>query len=234
MRMKTLVQHGFSWVIPAHCLICLTPVRLGTGTCADCHGFMHQPTNSCRVCAVQLAPAPVSASVCGRCHRHPPHFDAVNFAFRYRQPLIKRLHEIKFGGKFEYLESAGQSLARASEQVMPRPDLIVPLPLHPQRLRKRSFDQAVEIARVVSRRLAIPLARDGLRRIRETRPQTTLRPAEREKNTRAAFHCPRPLDANRIALIDDVLTTGATCNAAALSLKRAGVAKVSVWVLARA
>jgi len=180
----------------------------------------------------------VVSSICGQCQRRPPAFDRVVPAYLYRPPLTKRIQDIKFAKKFEYLEAAGFALTREIQRHDLHADMLIPIPLHRQRLKQRGFDQTLEIARVVSRELKIPLNQHGLRRLRPTLAQTTLAPADRARNVRGAFECQRSLAdkiaAQNVALIDDVLTTGATCNEAALSLKHAGAGQVSVWVLARA
>jgi ComF family protein len=120
-----------------------------------------------------------------------------------------------------------------------RPDALIPLPLHSRRLRARGYDQALELARPLSRTLEIPLRADVLHRVRDTAPQSRLDAVARRKNLRGAFaanvgaiaHASTPL--RHVALIDDVMTTGATLHAAADALRRAGIARVDAWVCAR-
>ena len=115
-----------------------------------------------------------------------------------------------------------------------RPQALVPVPLHTGRLRERGYDQALELTRPLARRLGLPLRDDLLRRARATAAQSTLDAGQRRRNLRGAFavrgHCALPA---HVALVDDVMTTGATAHAAASALLRAGVARVDVWVCAR-
>ena len=108
------------------------------------------------------------------------------------------------------------------------------LPLHPRRLRERGFNQAGEIARTLSKHLRLPWQSDALLRIRDTAPQTDLPVAERGRNVKDAFVCMADLSGKTIAVIDDVMTTGATLNETAAALKNAGAARVENWVVARA
>jgi ComF family protein len=113
------------------------------------------------------------------------------------------------------------------------PDLILPLPLSPQRLAERGFNQAQEIARLIARETLLPLCTTLLIRERHTHPQSLLPWKERARNVRDAFHCSTDLAGAKIALVDDVLTTGSTLHEAARALKRQGAAEVTGWVVAR-
>ena len=113
------------------------------------------------------------------------------------------------------------------------PDVIIPMPLHPQRLAERGFNQAVEIARFVSRRLGIKMDMTSCSSIKLAPPQVSLPLKQRVKNMRGAFACNQRLDSLHIALIDDVMTTGASLHALAKTIKSAGADKVECWVIAR-
>jgi len=139
--------------------------------------------------------------------------------------------------KFHQDLAAGRLLARLLADACadsPRPDAVVPVPLHHARLRARGYDQALELARIVSRSLRLPLRTDLLLRARATRPQSELDAAARQANLRGAFAVrPRAVPPAHVALVDDVMTTGATLHAAAAALREAGVARVDAWVCAR-
>jgi ComF family protein len=116
---------------------------------------------------------------------------------------------------------------------MPRPDLVTAVPLGPQRLAERGFNQSLEIARVAAGVLEVPLALEVCRRIRDTAPQASLAFGDRAKNVRRAFVCDADLRGKRVALVDDVLTTGSSLNECARALKKGGAAQVIGWVAAR-
>lgn len=116
----------------------------------------------------------------------------------------------------------------------PAPAVLIPIPLHAARLRRRGYDQALELARPLARQLGLPLVIDVLRRGRETAPQSRLDAAQRRRNLRGAFQVDRSTALPpHVVLVDDVMTTGATLHAAAVALRRAGVARVDAWVCAR-
>jgi ComF family protein len=127
-----------------------------------------------------------------------------------------------------------RTLGEALAQAVPRDaDAIVPMPLARGRLAERGFNQALEIARVVAARTSIPLLSLACRKVVDTPPQATLPWKERARNVRRAFVCDADLSGKRIAVVDDVLTTGATLNELARVLRRAGAVSVAGWVVAR-
>ena len=215
-------------LLPQDCLLCgIRSVR--QQPCPDCRQdlpFHHG--DACPVCGI---PSP-QAEICGNCLKHPPHFDATCAAFIYAFPLDALLRALKYQGRLAIAELAGTLLAQRVAS-RPRPDLVIPMPLHPQRLRERGFNQASEIARVVARRIAVPLAMDAVLRIRATEPQAGLPLERRGKNIRKAFACTQDLTQKRIAIVDDVMTSGASLNELARTLKAAGAAHVECWVTAR-
>jgi ComF family protein len=141
---------------------------------------------------------------------------------------------LKFHRRLEAAPLLGALLAGAvMRSGEPLPELIVPVPMSHARLRQRGYNQALELARPVSRQLGIPLDWQSCRRARHTPAQTSLKARERRKNMRGAFVVQRGLPSH-VAILDDVITTGATATELALALKRSGVARVEVWACARA
>lgn len=223
---------------PPRCLLCREPGAEGRDLCGACAARLPWNRAACPRCALPLAAAgPLAgtqAPVCGECLRRAPPLDAVSATFIYGFPLDRLLPRLKFHGDL----ASGRLLAAAmaaSCARMPRPDALLPLPLARARLRRRGYDQALELARPLARRLSIPLLDRALVRRRDTAPQSTLDAAARRRNLRGAFAVPAgtTLPAH-VALVDDVMTTGATLHAAARALRRAGVARVDAWVCARA
>lgn len=196
--------------------------------CSGCTADLPRLETACPQCA---SPQPRTA-VCGACLRSPPAFDATLALWRYAFPLDSLIQSLKYGSRLALADLFGQHLAQ--RLAAPDVDLIVPLPLHEHRLRRRGFNQAMEIARRAVARLNIPLRHDLLLRLRDTPPQTELAHNARLVNMRSAFGCLTRIDGLRVAVVDDVMTTGATLAAAAIALKRAGAARVENWVVARA
>lgn len=222
---------GLLWrLLPPTCLLCGDRGQPGLDLCAGCHGDLPVPDAACERCGRRL---PRNA-VCGACQRRPPPFDAVLSGFEYAMPVDWLVHRFKFGGRLECGRVLSECLARELvARGAGRPDALVPVPLHRRRLRERGFDQAMEIARLLSVRLDVPLDDHRLVRSRATEQQSTLDARQRRRNLRGAF---RVAGKNRknVAVVDDVLTTGSTAAECARVLKRAGCRRVSVWVLARA
>jgi ComF family protein len=152
--------------------------------------------------------------------------------FVYGFPVERLLLRFKFHQDL----AAGRLLSELlieRVQALPYPQAIVPVPLHRQRLRKRGYDQALELAKRVACATEVPLHAGALCRIRDTAPQSELGAKARYRNLRNAFTVKGQLPAH-VALLDDVMTTGATLYAAAAALRRAGVQRVDAWVCARA
>jgi len=174
----------------------------------------------------------VEARVCGACLAHPLAFDRTLAAVNYAFPIDALLHSLKYRTNLA-LAPVLADLLLAQIDGAALPDFIVPMPLHPVRLRERGFNQAIEIARRISKKTGVPLLPALCRRVRDTTSQTGLPWKEREKNIRDAFDCEGKLNGKRIALVDDVMTTGATLNELARVLRKCGAVHISAWVVAR-
>ncbi len=213
-------------VLTAHCLLCENPAP-ARGVCDACWIELPWLTGpGCQRCAHPL-PTP---GICGRCLAEPPHFDHVFAATRYRFPVDGVIQSCKYGGRLSTIRALTAMLIRCKP---PQTELIVPMPLSPQRLRERGFNQALELARAVASSIHAPVDAALCVKTRETLPQTRLPWKERRKNIRGAFVVLGDVTGRHVAVIDDVLTTGATLNELARNLKHAGAASVTGWVVAR-
>lgn len=213
-------------LVPQSCLLCGAPSGVAQ-LCAGCEADLPWlPRNRCAVCALPLP----SGTVCGPCLRRPPRFDRVTAVFAYRFPVDALIQAFKYGGRLPLARVLGEALARTVARDV---EAIVPMPLAPGRLAERGFNQALEIARAVARRTGLPLLPFACRKLVETPPQAALPWKERAKNVRRAFACDANLTGRRIAVVDDVLTTGATLNELARVLRKAGAREISGWVVAR-
>jgi ComF family protein len=194
--------------------------------CAACAAELPALAESCPRCAL---PSP-AAAVCGSCLNRPPRFDATLALWRYEFPCDQLVQALKYRARLALAGFFARSLA---SRPLPEVDLIVPMPLHPKRLAERGFNQALEIARGLARRLDRPIEPRGVRRVKHTLPQTELPYEERAKNVRGAFLCDLDLSGKSVAVVDDVMTTGATLDELARTLKRAGATRVENFVIAR-
>ena len=167
--------------------------------------------------------------MCGSCLASPPHFDGTRALWLYEFPCDRLVQALKYRAWLALAPFFGGKLASLP---LPAVDLVVPMPLHPDRLAQRGFNQAVEIARSLAKRVRV--AKRGARRIKNTTAQTGLPYGERAKNVRGAFDCDLDLTGQSIAVVDDVMTTGATLNELARVLKRAGASRIENLIVARA
>jgi ComF family protein len=159
--------------------------------------------------------------------------DAVVAPYCYSPPLYRQLHALKFVGARALGRALGLLLATELDKRRTDADLLVPVPLHRDRLIDRGYNQAGEIARTVSAELGIPLRTSGVVRIKATTPQSTLRSGLRTLNTAQAFGVGGDFGGRQVAIIDDVITTAATVNSLAGKLREAGAAGVFGWAVAR-
>ena len=184
-----------------------------------------------------LCMAAARALLCERCERALPVADpaapGVLAAFEYGFPLDRLVQRFKFAGDLAVGRFLGERLAARAARA-PRPDLLVAPPLAAARLRSRGFNQSVELARHVGRRLGVPLRADALVKLRDTAPQQGLGRRARRRNLRGAFRCRADVAGLRVAIVDDVYTTGATAGEIARVLRRAGAREVVAWTVARA
>jgi len=194
--------------------------------CAACAAELPALAEHCPQCAI---PSPFG-TVCGSCLNQPPHFDGTLALWRYEFPCDRLVQALKYRARLALAGFFARSLA---SRPMPEVDLVVPMPLHPKRLAERGFNQALEIARGLERHLGRPIEPRGVLRLKDTLPQTQLPYEERAKNVRGAFLCKLDLSGASVAVVDDVMTTGATLNELARALKRAGATRVENFVIAR-
>lgn len=221
---------GRRW-LPSRCLVCAEAGQPGRDLCRACEAALPWNRSACPGCGL---PVPAPAALCGACLQRAPAFDAVRASFVYAEPLDRLLPRFKFHHDL----AAGGLLSGLMAQALHRdppadwPDALVPVPLHRARLRRRGYDQALELARPLARSCGLPLRCDLLQRVHATQAQSELDAAARRRNLRRAFDVRGVVPAH-VALVDDVMTTGATLEAAARRLRQAGARRVDAWVCAR-
>lgn len=218
-------------LFPSSCVLCRGHAADGLDLCPGCLRDLPRPAHACRRCALPLPPH--SHPLCGRCQSRPPPLDACIALFHYEFPVDHLIHRLKFCNDLAIGRTLGLLLARRIQAPGPAAvERIVPVPLHRRRLAQRGFNQALELARPLAA-LGPPVDPGCCRKIRATEAQSGLSARQRRRNLRGAFEVIRPVRGQRIALVDDVLTTGSTLNALAAQLKQAGAARVEAWVVAR-
>jgi ComF family protein len=213
--------------LPQACALCAAPSGEAL-LCDACARDMPRLDCACPRCAL---PSP-DGRECGACLAKPPPFAATIAAWRYAFPADRLLQSFKYGGRLALAEPLAVALeAAVRARGTPLPERVIALPLSSRRQRERGFNHAHEIARRLAAALHLPLAH-GFRRTLDAPPQAGLTLRERARNVRNAFASP-PLDGASVAIVDDVMTTGATLRAAALAASAAGAVRIEAWVVAR-
>jgi ComF family protein len=221
-------------IYPPTCLLCGAAGSDGLDLCAGCREELPANSNPCRCCAQPLPPAAPVGSLCGACLRKTPPFERCLAPLLYQYPVGELVSGLKFHQKLSHGRVMAELLlAYIEQEVDEPPQLLIPVPLHETRLRERGYNQALELARPISRSLGIPLDFESCHRIRPTEPQSALQLKERYKNVRGAFEIKAKIPARHVALVDDVVTTGNTVAELSRLLKRHGVKRVDVWAVAR-
>lgn len=231
---------------PIACVVCGLEAANDYSLCWDCESGLPEMTECCRRCGIELYGRLSIDSVCGECLRSPPGFNFCRGIFPYTSPINKLITRFKFTGRFDIGYSLSRILAAEINNYYKadsKPEMIVTIPLHQTRQSLRGFNQASEIAKVVSVHCQIPIQDSMLIKIKNTPAQTDMTSAlARRSNLRGAFSLQRQSlqkqskmsGVTHIALIDDVVTTMATVESAASLLQGDGGRRVDVWCLARA
>ena len=248
-RTSTAERFGWlaDWLYPPRCRGCVARLA-GDDTeyfCAACWSKIQLVDHPlCDCCGRPYPDAGGDDHACGICLSRPPQFLRARAWACYpreeseEHPLRQAVQKFKYGRKVSLGRPLGWVMARGCREFLAgcAADVIIPVPLHPKRLRWRGFNQSVSLAREVSRTYAVPMDPFLLRRIKETPPQTQLNEEERRRNVRGAFALApgRAIGKKNVLLIDDVYTSGATVNECSRALRKGGAKQVLVLTLARA
>lgn len=235
MPFSSIATHGFNsfthWLLPQSCFLCgdisQQPV------CEDCLADLPYQQTACTCCA-RVLPA---MGECDTCQNEPPPFTHTQAIFRYAYPIDKLISVAKFHHNLAILKLLGDIMGDKIShglQIQERPDVLIPVPLHPKRLRERGYNQSLELAKRIAKATGIPVNYTAGERCRYTKPQISLSAKERQTNLSGAFRVrQRESHWKHIVLVDDVITTGATVRELAKVFLQAGVPQVDVWCCAR-
>ncbi|MGB9991441.1 double zinc ribbon domain-containing protein [Massilia sp. SM-13] len=222
-------------LLPVHCVLC--GLASAQHLCAGCREqCLSGGQPRCPVCADPL-PGADGTMPCGRCLRHPPDYDATLVAADYVLPVDSLVLQLKFGARLAHARLFGGLLADAAlaSPGFVKPALLCPVPLGPERLAERGFNQALEIARPLGKRLGIGVDAHCVVRVQDTLAQSLLHARERRRNIAAAFSVTdrAQVEGRHIGVVDDVMSSGETLQELAATLKRYGAARVTNIVFAR-
>jgi ComF family protein len=228
--LKPLIRRSLDSLLPRHCLLC--GLRSGEGhLCPPCALELPRIERGCELCGLPMTLA--SDRVCAGCLRRPPPWDGAVAALAYEFPVDHMVRRFKFKRNLAAGQVLGGALLeRLRKSGTERPDRIVPVPLHRVRHVLRGFNQAESLARQLGSGLELPVSTHILVRSRWTAPQSGLGSRGRKRNLKGAFRVRADPAIGHVALVDDVLTTGATLSECTRTLKRHGVRRVSIWIAA--
>ena len=221
-------------VIPLRCVFCGVECEPGEqACCAGCRRDLPWTGALCRGCAQPLAADEPAGVHCAACQALPGPFAAAYAPLHYRFPVDAAIRALKFHRRLEYGPALGALLVPAIDRLPPDIDALLPVPLHWRRQAARGYNQAAELCRVLHRQAGLPVL-GHIRRTRATRYQTALDARARQGNLRGAFAPRATAAARHVLIVDDVMTTGATCRELARAARAAGAGRVSVLAVARA
>ncbi len=228
-----LLSNRLSLVFPRHCLFCLEKTYSHSDLCHYCAATLSLNSPCCLHCA---EPLEQNSPQCGHCLSHTSHYDQVFSPYQYSAEMAYLIKQFKYQQKIYYARTLSELFIARSYQssYFSLPQLLIPIPMHYQRLRQRGYNQAVELTRLLASHYDLPFDYLSFIRQRHTRLQAEMTARKRQKNVRNAFALKTAIRYSHIALVDDVMTTGSTVNEAARTLKAAGIKKVDVWTIARA
>lgn len=235
------------FLYPVRCLLCATSKQLVAkcSLCKACDRELVRNKRACLKCGLPLTSNQTMGqgqqngitSICAQCLKYPRNFDACWSAFIYAQPLEWMIQQLKFNAKLVY----APLLSELMIQSMPmdflkgqKPDVMIPMPLHRNRLRQRGFNQSLLLAGPISKKTKIKIDTMSAVRLRDTQHQTGKNAQQRQKNIKDAFSFKNVFNYQHVVIFDDVITTGSSVSELCKVIKRAGVKRVDVWSLARA
>jgi len=233
-----LAKGALDLLVPPRCLNCGREVAAGGDLCAACFKEIDFFAGAlCPVCGIPFETGAVAGMVCAPCLARPPGFSRARSVFRYEDGTKGMILGLKHGDRLDAVPALARWLYRAGRELVDEADLMIPVPLHRWRLFRRQYNQSAELARRLARLSGKPFMPGLLRRVQATPSQGGLSREERRRNVRKAFGlapgAEDRLGGRRVLLIDDVLTTGATVEACAATLRAGGAIGVDVLTLAR-
>ncbi len=216
--------------------MCLSPTNNKHLLCSSCEEDLPENKSHCIICAIPFSTTQTihSPLVCGKCIKSPPFYTMSLIPHIYASPLKQLISNLKFQGNLTHAPLLAQGFINSIEHRKNNlPECIIPVPLHPQRLQERGFNQALELARIIAKKLNIPLDYALCQRNKATPFQSDLSAKQRKQNLKNAFGVSQKHSYKHVAIFDDVVTTGTTVNELARQLKQSGVETIEVWAIAR-
>ena len=227
--LQFLLKH----IYPQNCLLCGADADPKSRFCDPCYSSLPFNHHACPRCALPLPADATAETRCGACLNKRLPYASCHTALRYEPPSNHLIAQLKFRHQLHLTAPLARLIIDRLGELDSLPDLLLPVPLHQQRMRERGFNQAQELGRVLAKHYGIPLDGRLVKRIRETKAQSDLSEPLRRNNLRHAFRVHGSLQGSRVVIVDDVVTTGSTIHEMSKTLKRSGAPEISVWAVAR-
>ena len=228
--LKKLLSITQSLSLPAICALCNQFHEGSLAVCDFCSQLLIPLGTSCERCA---HPLPNSHHLtCGACIKKPPNFDRAYIPYRYQEPLRSLLHQFKYNKGLYLASFLSHLMYQAVPMMSGTPQCLIPVPLHPARLKQRGYNQTVVLTKLLAKKLNLRYDLNSCQKNKNTPAQASLEKAKRYTNLQQAFKV-NPIPYSHVVLVDDLLTTGSTANELALVLKKAGIPRVDIWCCAR-
>jgi len=223
-----IIRNGLNWLVPRKCIRCKdTAAQEDHPCCSACYELLPFQPHCCAQCGQVFA---ADSDFCGRCLAKPPPFDACFCPFEYEEPIAGQIRDFKYNQRPELANTLAQLLTYEIEaNMIDRPELIIPVPLHLKRLRQRGYNQSALLAKALGKRLNITVNCKVIKKHKPSAPQAQLTFRQRASNLNGCFEQQMLISENSVAILDDVYTTGATAAEIAKILKQNGVNYVQVW-----
>jgi ComF family protein len=238
--LKKLINKIHHWLVPYTCVLCGSSENNTQDLCLSCKEELPWIEHTCIRCSHPLEKLSLEQSnnqTCGECLKKPPCYDKAFALFRYQKPIDKLIINLKFHQKLLYAKLLGELMAESLTTFYKNdhlPEIIIPVPLHPQRLKERGYNQALELAKPIAKKFSIPIDNKLCRRIRSTQPQSLIPATERKRNIKNAFAITPTSSIKHLAIIDDVITTGNTIQELSLTLRNAtNSQRIDIWSCAK-
>lgn len=230
--LKLTFKNIINKLLPQNCFLCGHLSHLAL--CEPCLNNLPYLQHACQRCGREIS---IKDKICGRCLKELPPYTQTRVIFKYTYPIDQLIRAAKFEQNLAILHCLSIKMSeQLSKQLLEEsilPDVLIPVPLHPQRLRERGYNQSVELAKMIAKQTHIALDYTVCQRIRDTPHQSTLPQKQRKHNLKKAFVVNKiPNHWQYVALIDDVMTTGSTVKEVSHMLIQAGVSRVDVWCCA--
>ena len=228
--LNNLTKTSLNWLFPKKCHVCKRAPQENHPCCESCYNELPFQHHACQQCGQRLI---ANSNYCGRCSNSPPIFDACFCPFQYKGIIKTHIQRFKYYDKPELMNFLVELLEfELQANKVQLPELIIPVPLHINRLRYRGYNQSLLLARALSSKLDIPMTQNFIQKHRNTDTQAGLSLKKRQNNLNGSFQMKKNYSAKSVVIIDDVVTSGATVNEISKILKKNGVDYVQVWGIA--